>query len=342
MLDRYEVGRELGHGTYGIVYSGIDRANGMAVALKKLKRVPKGFDHGVNFTSIREIALLQELDCEYIIKILDFVTKGSSDIYIVQELMESDLSEIIYNRDIEINQSIIKAYMKMILTALAYCHNNFILHLDIKPANFLLAPDNSLKLTDFGFARFFGKSGEQFTPQLCTIAYRSPELLFGATRYTGAADIWSVGCIFGELMMRGPLFPGNPDHDTEQDHLSQIFYVRGSPDVNIWEGVTELPSYIEFAQSSPKPLQDIFPKAPQDALDLLDMLLQLDPNKRISASEALEHKYFSSLPQAAQLTDLPSYRMGKAQQKLNQLNSQPTRKLVAPIPQIEKINIFDY
>jgi cyclin-dependent kinase 7 len=130
--------------------------------------------------------------------------------------------------------------------------------------------------------------------------YRAPELLFGAKFYSSAIDVWSVGCIFAELLLRVPYFPGN----TDIEQLCRIFTARGTPTDETWPGVSDLPDYIAFQPQKPQPLRDIFTAASDDAIALLERCLALNPAERISAQAALEHAYFAAAPPPASHADL--------------------------------------
>ena len=131
--------------------------------------------------------------------------------------------------------------------------------------------------------------------------YRSPEILFGSDQYGPAVDMWSLGCIFAELMLKTPFFPG----DNEMDQLSKIFTALGTPTEDLWPGMKTLPRYMEFQRFPPSNLQMLFTAATTDALDLLVKMLRYDPLTRISAAEALKHPYFQLDPQPTQKNMLP-------------------------------------
>lgn len=142
------------------------------------------------------------------------------------------------------------------------------------------------------------------TAQVITRWYRPPELLFGAREYTYGVDIWSVGCIFAELMLRTPYMPGEND----LDQLNTIFRALGTPDEKDWPGMNTLPDFMEF-KKYPKPRpgdwSNLFSAAPSEALDLLQKMLKFDPSTRISAKESLLHQYFRSRPQPTPPEKLP-------------------------------------
>jgi len=260
----------------------------------------KSKEEGLSQEAIREIRLLQELDHPNIMKVYD-IFSHSSNINVVMEYMTTDLRKILRAKDIVLTAADIKSYLKMLLLAVEHCHKNWILHRDIKPENLLIGEDGQMKLADFGLAKVYGSPDRSLSHQACTLYYRAPELLFGARMYGPGADMWSVGCVFGELMKRVPLFPG----ESEIDQLSKIFSTMGTPTDKDWPGMSSLPSYTEFDPWPPTPLESIFPAAPSDALDLFKLLLRYDPKQRISTTQALAHKYFQSPPAATLPRNLP-------------------------------------
>ncbi|KAL3529225.1 hypothetical protein ACH5RR_008547 [Cinchona calisaya] len=287
VADRYLKREVLGEGTYGVVYKAIDTKTGQTVAIKKI-RIGKQKE-GVNFTALREIKLLKELKDPNIIELIDaFPHKGN--LHLVFEFMETDLEAVIRDRNIVLSPADIKSYIQMTLKGLAFCHKKWVLHRDMKPNNLLIGSRGQLKLADFGLARIFGSPDRRFTHQVFARWYRAPELLFGAKQYGPSVDIWAAACIFAELLLRRPFLQGNSDID----QLGKIFAAFGTPKPSQWPDMVYLPDYVEYQYVPGQPLRTLFPMASDDALDLLSKMFNYDPKARISAQQALEHRYFSS------------------------------------------------
>ncbi|XP_010279422.1 PREDICTED: cyclin-dependent kinase D-1-like isoform X2 [Nelumbo nucifera] len=284
VADRYLKREILGEGTYGVVYKAIDTKTGQTVAIKKI-RLGK-YKEGVNFTALREIKLLKELKDPNIIELIDaFPHKGN--LHLVFEFMETDLEAVIRDRNIVLSPADIKSYLQMTLKGLAYCHKKWVLHRDMKPNNLLIGADGKLKLADFGLARIFGSPDRKFTHQVFARWYRAPELLFGTKQYGSGVDVWAAACIFAELLLRRPFLQGSSDID----QLGKIFAAFGTPTPFQWPDMIYLPDYVEYQFVPAPPLRSLFPMASDDVLDLLSKMFTYDPKARISAQQALEHRY---------------------------------------------------
>ncbi|CAI9773712.1 unnamed protein product [Fraxinus pennsylvanica] len=298
VADRYLKREVLGEGTYGVVYKAIDTKTGQTVAIKKIRLGKQ--KEGVNFTALREIKLLKELNDPNIIELIDaFPHKGN--LHLVFEFMETDLETVIRDRNIVLSPADIKSYLQMTLKGLAFCHKKWVLHRDMKPNNLLIGADGQLKLADFGLARIFGSPDRRFTHQVFARWYRAPELLFGAKQYGPGVDVWAAACIFAELLLRRPFLQGNSDID----QLGKIFAVFGTPKSSQWQDMIYLPDYVEYQYVPSQSLRTLFPMASDDALDLLSKMFTYDPKARISAQQALEHRYFSSVPPPTKPASLP-------------------------------------
>lgn len=192
--------------------------------------------------------------------------------------------------------------MQQLLEGLWYCHRNNFLHRDLKCSNILVNNDGQVKLADFGLARLYSSKDQErpYTNNVITLWYRPPELLLGEERYGKPVDIWSCGCILGELFTREAMFRGN----TELAQLDKIFNICGTPNLGNWPDVRELPGHSTYRpkKTYPRRLRNEYSRLPTKALDLLDNMLFLDPKKRISADAALEHEWFKSVtPEPAKL-----------------------------------------
>ncbi|CAL9124978.1 cell division control protein 2 homolog [Musa acuminata AAA Group] len=290
-MDQYEKVEKIGEGTYGVVYKARDRLTNETIALKKIRLEQE--DEGVPSTAIREISLLKEMQHSNIVRLQD-VVHSEKRIYLVFEYLDLDLKKHMDScPELAKDPRLIKTYLYQILRGIAYCHSHRVLHRDLKPQNLLIdRRTNALKLADFGLARAFGIPVRTFTHEVVTLWYRAPEILLGSRNYSTPVDVWSVGCIFAEMANQRPLFPG----DSEIDELFKIFRILGTPNEEIWPGVTSLPDFKSaFPKWLPKDLTTVVPNLEAAGIDLLSKMLHLDPSKRITARQALDHDYFKDL-----------------------------------------------
>ena len=157
----------------------------------------------------------------------------------------------------------------------------------------LINREGVLKLADFGLARAFGIPVKNFTHEVVTLWYRAPDILMGSKDYNTSVDIWSVGCIFAEIVTKRPLFPGK----NEEDQLTKIFKIRGTPTTEEWPGIQDLAGYkSDFPIFEKDDLSKHVPGLDQEGLELLEQMLIHDPTKRISAKDALKHPFFKDVP----------------------------------------------
>lgn len=305
-VDNFKRLHRIEEGTYGIVYKAQDKQTGEIVALKKLKlaREKEGFP----LTSLREVRLLMTYKHENVVEVKEIVVGTKLDqIFIVMEYLDHDLKTLMQQMqsDTRFLTSEVKCLMIQLLSGVKHLHDNWIVHRDLKTSN-LLYTRGILKIADFGLARPYGSPLKSYTQLVVTLWYRAPELLLGAKTYTPAIDMWSVGCIFAELITKEPLLPGR----TEIDQLNKIFTLLGSPNEKIWPGMKELPhaKRINFVQQPYNNLKSQFVGLmTQDAVDLLNRMLTYDPSKRITATEALQHPYFTNSPRAKDPDFMPTW-----------------------------------
>ncbi|KAF9358648.1 Cyclin-dependent kinase 3, partial [Mortierella sp. NVP85] len=209
-LEGYQKMEKIGEGTYGVVYKAYQSGTDKAVALKKIRL--ENADEGVPSTAIREISLLKELKHINVVQLLDII-HDETKLYLVFEFLELDLKKYVDRvhtttgggAGLPIHQ--VKELLFQLLQGVEFCHGRRILHRDLKPQNLLIDDKQTLKLADFGLARAFGIPLRTYTHEVVTLWYRAPEILLGSRHYSTAVDMWSVGCIFAEMVTRKALFP---------------------------------------------------------------------------------------------------------------------------------------
>ncbi|VDN06519.1 unnamed protein product [Thelazia callipaeda] len=325
---RYEIIKHLGEGQFANVYKARDTETNEFVAIKKIKL---GSRHeamdGVNRTALREIKLLQELHHENIIGLLD-VIGHKTNIQLVFDFMETDLEHMIKDKELILMPEHIKNMILQMLLGLEFLHVQWILHRDLKPNNLLINMQGRIKIADFGLARFFGSPNRCYTHQVVTRWYRAPELLYASRSYGVGIDMWSVGCIIAELLLRVPIFPGESDID----QLVKIYHVLGTPTPEEWPGMEELSDYIMLKPSVGIPLKNVFTAAGDDLIELIQQCFRFNPVHRWNATQALQSSYFKSIPYACDDCDLPlpsstrsAYLRRKRRQLQIDLDETPTK-----------------
>ncbi|VDN56836.1 unnamed protein product [Dracunculus medinensis] len=329
--NRYEKIKHLGEGQFANVYKAKDVETNEFVAIKKIKILSRheAMD-GMDRTAIREIKLLQELHHDNIIKIIFFkvfpaikliyhyynnynsisdsrftillcqynsfiplrdVIGHKTSIQLVFDFMETDLENIIKDNSIILMPEHIKNITLQMLLGVEYLHAHWVLHRDLKPNNLLMNSSGRIKITDFGLARFFGSPNRNYTNQVVTRWYRAPELLIAVRAYGGGIDMWSVGCIIAELLLRVPLFPG----ETDLHQLIKIYDILGSPTDEEWPERKELCNIDNFIEMKPCqgiPLRNVFTAASDDLIELIQYCLKYNPLHRWTATQALNSQYF--------------------------------------------------
>jgi len=290
MMEGFHKIEKIGEGTYGKVYKAKDKDTGRVVALKKIRLETES--EGVPSTAIREISLLKELDHPNILRLLDVVYTNKK-LFLVFEYLNKDLQKFMEERAPGgLRLTLAKSYLWQLLQGIAYCHSHRVLHRDLKPQNLLIDIEGNIKLADFGLARAFGVPVRTYTHEVVTLWYRAPEILLGCRFYSTPVDVWSIGCIFAEMLNRRALFPG----DSEIDQLFRIFRTLGTPDDAVWPGVSSLPDYKpSFPRWKSQNINNVVPNLTPDGQDLLLKLLRYEPGSRISAKQALGHKFFDDV-----------------------------------------------
>uniref|UniRef100_A0A673CP84 mitogen-activated protein kinase n=1 Tax=Sphaeramia orbicularis TaxID=375764 RepID=A0A673CP84_9TELE len=275
--DRYQNLSPVGSGAYGSVCSAYDLQTGLKVAVKKLSRPFQSIIHAKR--TYRELRLLKHMKHENVIGLLDVFTPATSlkeftDVYLVTHLMGADLNNIVKCQ--KLTDDHVQFLIYQILRGLKYIHSADIIHRDLKPGNLAVNEDCELKILDFGLARH---TDDEMTGYVATRWYRAPEIMLNWMHYNMTVDIWSVGCIMAELLTGKTLFPGS-DHI---DQLRLIMRLVGTP------GPEFLMKLSSESVSSQNPLFTLFCKA----VDLLEKMLVLDTDKRLTAAKALSHPYFA-------------------------------------------------
>ncbi|CAH8280661.1 unnamed protein product [Arabidopsis lyrata] len=315
-VNEFQKLNKINEGTYGIVYKARDEKTKEIVALKKIKMKEDRFEeeYGFPLTSLREINILLSCNHPAIVNVKEVVVggKNDSDVYMVMEHLEHDLRGVMDRRKEPFSTSEVKCLMMQLLDGLKYLHTNWIIHRDLKPSNLLMNNCGELKICDFGMARQYGSPIKPYTQMVITQWYRPPELLLGAKEYSTAVDMWSVGCIMAELLSQKPLFPGK----SELDQLQKIFAVLGTPNEAVWPGFSSFPNAkAKFPTQPYNMLRKKFPAISfvggqilsERGFDLLNSLLTLDPEKRLTVEEALNHGWFHEVPLPKSKDFMPTY-----------------------------------
>uniref|UniRef100_A0A3B3YAP8 cyclin-dependent kinase n=1 Tax=Poecilia mexicana TaxID=48701 RepID=A0A3B3YAP8_9TELE len=313
-VEEFQCLNRIEEGTYGVVYRAKDKKTDEIVALKRLKMEKE--KEGFPITSLREINTILKAQHPNIVTVREIVVGSNMDkIYIVMNYVEHDLKSLMETMKQPFLPGEIKTLMLQLLRGVRHLHDNWILHRDLKTSNLLLSHKGILKIGDFGLAREYGSPLKQYTPVVVTLWYRSPELLLGAKEYSTAVDMWSVGCIFGELLTQKPLFPGK----SEIDQINKIYKDLGSPSEKIWPGYSELPAVkkMSFTEYPYNNLRKRFGALLSDqGFDLMNKFLTYCPSKRISADEALKHEYFRETPLPIDPSMFPTWPAKSEQQRV--------------------------
>ncbi|WJX44243.1 Mitogen-activated protein kinase ntf6 [Trifolium repens] len=284
----------VGRGAYGIVCCATNADTNEGVAIKK---IGDAFDNRIDAKrTLREIKLLCHMDHDNVIKIKDIIKPADkekfNDVYIVYELMDTDLHQIIQSNQ-ALTDEHCQYFLYQLLRGLKYIHSANVLHRDLKPSNLLLNANCDLKICDFGLARTTSET-DFMTEYVVTRWYRAPELLLNCSEYTAAIDVWSVGCILMEILRREPLFPGK-DYVQQLSLITELLGLPNEEDLGFLRS-DNAKKYVKQLQHVDKqPFAQRFPDISPLAIDLAEKMLVFDPSKRITVEEALNHPYMSSL-----------------------------------------------
>ncbi|KAL7896110.1 kinase-like domain-containing protein [Trichoderma sp. SZMC 28014] len=323
-VDHYDKLNDIEEGTYGFVARATELSTGRVVAIKRLK-LEAGDPNGLPVTGLREIQILKRCQHRNVVKLEEVVVgndigRPDNSIFLVLEFVEHDLKSILDDMPEPFLSSEVKRLLLQLASGVSYLHENYILHRDLKTSNLLLSNRGLLKIADFGMARYVGESPTpKLTQLVVTLWYRSPELLLGTRSYGAPVDMWSVGCIFGELIAREPLLQGS----NEVDQISKIFQLCGFPTDESWPSFRRLPN-ARSLRLPPKQQQQSatgsvirakFPSLTTAGAALLNSLLALDPDKRPSAKEMLEHEYFRQDPKPKPESLFPTFPSKAGQER---------------------------
>ncbi|XP_067902978.1 cyclin-dependent kinase-like 2 isoform X2 [Heterodontus francisci] len=288
-MEKYEHLGLVGEGSYGMVIKCRNKENGRIVAIKKF--LEDDDDKMVKKIAMREIRLLKQLRHENLVNLLE-VCKRKKRWYLVFEFVDHTVLDDLERFPNGLEYDKVRKYLIQILRGTAFCHSHNVIHRDIKPENILVSESGMVKLCDFGFARTLAAPGEIYTDYVATRWYRAPELLVGDTKYGKSVDVWAVGCLVTEMMTGEPLFPG----DSDIDQLYHIIKCFGNLTPRHQELFYKNPLFTGLHLPVIKEvelLQNRYPKISFLVLDLVKCL-QIDPEKRPSCVELLEHNYFTT------------------------------------------------
>ncbi|CAM6102171.1 unnamed protein product [Calypogeia fissa] len=312
-VDEFERLNRIDEGTYGVVYRARNRKTGEIVALKKVKMEKE--KEGFPLTSLREINVLLSFHHPSVVDVKEVVVGSTIDsIFMVMEYMEHDLKGLMETMKQPFSQSEVKCLMLQLFEGVKYLHDNWVLHRDLKTSNLLMNNRGELKICDFGLARQYGSPLKAYTNMVVTLWYRAPELLLGPKnyQYSTAIDMWSLGCIMAEFLAKEPLFNGK----SEIDQIDKIFKTLGTPNEKIWPEFPKLPGVkCNFVRQPYNKLRERFPATAfagrptlsENGFDLLNRLLTYDPQKRITADEALRHDWFREVPLPKSKEFMPTF-----------------------------------
>ncbi|XP_061379039.1 cyclin-dependent kinase-like 1 [Danaus plexippus] len=298
-MDKYEQLAVVGEGSYGVVLKCRRRDTGQLVAIKKFLETED--DAAVRKMALREIRMLKKLHHDHLVNMIE-VFRRKRRFYLVFEYLDHTLLDELEAAPSGLGEDTAKRHLYQLLKGVDYCHQNSIIHRDVKPENVLVSNNGIVKLCDLGFARALAAPGEPYTEYVATRWYRAPELLVAEHRYGAEVDIWAIGCLFAEMLTGEPLFPG----DSDIDQLSLIIKIVGKLAPRHQQVVSRLSSALPAAARGPSGL----PGAAR-ARDLLAACLRTEPRARPSAAALLRHKYFVADGFAESFNNELRKKMGK-------------------------------
>ncbi|KAJ5814235.1 uncharacterized protein N7503_000985 [Penicillium pulvis] len=342
-VDNFERLNHIEEGSYGWVSRAKDINTGEVVALKKLKiqSSPDGFP----VTGLREIQTLLEARHQNVVFLREVVMGNQmDDVYLVMDFLEHDLKTLLDDMREPFLPSEIKTLLLQVVGGLEFLHDQWIMHRDLKTSNLLMNNRGEIKIADFGMARYYGDPPPKLTQLVVTLWYRSPELLLGADKYGTEVDMWSIGCIFGELLTKEPLLQGK----NEVDQVSKIFELTGPPNSQIWPGFRSLPNAksLRLPQSSstsknpPLLPRSRFPYLTNAGLNLLSELLALNPASRPTARQCLAHPYFREDPRPKPKEMFPTFPSKAGMEKRRRHHTPEAPKHGQAAPQLDFAGVF--
>ncbi|KAJ5938655.1 hypothetical protein N7466_001789 [Penicillium verhagenii] len=345
-VDNFERLNHIEEGSYGWVSRAKDINTGEVVALKKLKiqDSPDGFP----VTGLREIQTLLEARHQNVVFLREVVMGNNmDDVYLVMDFLEHDLKTLLDEMREPFLPSEIKTLLIQVVGGLEFLHDSWIMHRDLKTSNLLMNNRGEIKIADFGMARYFGDPPPKLTQLVVTLWYRSPELLLGADKYGTEVDMWSIGCIFGELLLKEPLLQGK----NEVDQVSKIFELTGPPNSQIWPGFRSLPNAKSLrlppsssisGSSGKTPLlpRSRFPYLTNAGLSLLSELLALNPAARPTARQCLAHPYFKEDPRPKPKEMFPTFPSKAGMEKRRRHHTPEAPKHGQAAPELDFAGVF--
>ena len=291
-MQNYKQLGQIGKGAYGTVFKAKHKETGEILAVKKILMDDS---EGVPPSSMKEITALKGLHHKNIVRLnaIHFSDREKY-LFLLFEYCEQDMKMFFQSCSGTTGQGVVKDLMCQLLSGVAFCHAQGILHRDLKPQNLLITKSLELKIADFGMAKVVDVPGEKST-NVVTLWYRAPDVMLGNKLYCSSIDIWSVGCIFAQLANAGTaLFCGN----NEKEQIELIFKLLGTPSEESWPGFTQWTAGKTFPdyEGVPDWPQHVVPELPGPGRNLLQSMLRCNPGDRISAADALKHGYFDGLP----------------------------------------------